>query len=186
MVDDGSTDSSSTVLDLYSDEIRVVRMSKNIGIGAVSKAAMELIETEFFIRLDSDDYLGDDFLRVLGPIARDCSDRLDLLTCDYLEVNQVEMRINQSSLSSDEAYLNFGAGMVFRTATVREVGGYNPNLRHREDYDLHLRLREHGSRRLHVPVPLYRRYIRGDNLSLSAEHETMKRRMDKNWRKNSA
>ena len=174
VLDDGSTDETNSILKLYEKDVTTVKYSKNRGIGWISVNALRMIETEYFVRLDSDDFFGADFLRVLAPIARHANPKFDVISCNYLQVDEREFRSETLDLSSATDLQNFGAGMLFKTSSVLAAGGYDKNLRTREDLDLHLKLEKIGALRFHVPVPLYRRYVRGDNLSLKNEHKTMK------------
>jgi glycosyltransferase involved in cell wall biosynthesis len=177
VLDDGSTDSTESVLKLYAEEIMAIRFGKNRGVGWVSKEALNNIETDYFMRLDSDDFLSEDCLRVLAPIAKGSNSSFDLISCNYVQVDENEFRSEVIDLSDDKNLYNFGAGMLFKTEVVKRAGGYNASLRTREDLDLHLRLGKAGVSRFHVPIPLYRRYVRTDNLSLSEDHASNKIRM---------
>ena len=174
VLDDGSTDETNSILKLYENDVTIKKFSKNRGIGWISFNALSIIETEYFVRLDSDDFFGVDFLRVLSPIARHANPKFDVISCNYLQVDEREFRSEILDLSGTTDLQNFGAGMLFKTASVVAAGGYDKNLRTREDLDLHLKLEKVGALRFHVPVPLYRRYVRGDNLSLKNEHKTKK------------
>ena len=177
VLDDGSTDDSDSILRHYKDDILALKFPENRGVGWASQEALGKIETEYFLRLDSDDFLGEEFARVLAPIARLAEPKFDIVSCNYIQVDQREYRSEVIDLSSSSDLHNFGAGMLLRTETVNRAGGYNVDLRTREDLDLHLKLEKAQASRFHVPIPLYRRYIRDDNLSLKADHEEKKIRI---------
>lgn len=177
VVDDGSTDGTEDALRHYGGLVDYEKLATNSGVGLASQFALEMVDSEFFVRLDSDDYLSKHFLSTTVPILGFNGD-FGLVTCDYMEVDEFENQIKRLDLSNDATYQDYGAGMVFRTESVRLAGGYNQTLRHREDLDLHRRLLATGLNRFHVPVPLYRRRVHGGNLSSLPEHTAEKQRIE--------
>jgi GT2 family glycosyltransferase len=109
--------------------------------------------------------------------------RLDIISCNYVQIDEAESRHEVLSLEDSTDLFEFGAGMLFRTEAVKDAGGYNSKLRTREDLDLHLRLERLGATRFHVPIPLYRRYIGSDNLSSTLEHRETRLRMIRDAKK---
>lgn len=177
VVDDGSTDGTEESLMHLGDLIHYERLEQNSGVGVASQVALDMVEAEFFVRLDSDDFLGKHFLSTMVPILN-WNSHVGLVTCDFMEVDEYENQIRRLDLSQDNALFDFGAGMVFRSEIVRQAGGYNRDLRHREDLDLHKRLLDIGNVRHHVPVPLYRRKIHCGNISHLPEHAAAKKRIE--------
>jgi glycosyltransferase involved in cell wall biosynthesis len=60
VVDDGSTDDSKSILDKFCNEIPnliVIKFSKNRGFANALNAGMEMVNTEFVLRLDPDDWI---------------------------------------------------------------------------------------------------------------------------------
>ena len=56
--------------------------------------------------------------------------------------------------------------IMFRTQMIKKIGNYNPKLREAEDHDLTNRLMK-KYQTFHLPIPLYRYYIHGKNISFS-------------------
>lgn len=56
IVDDASTDSTCQLIENYSDpRIRLIRQSKNLGVGATLNYALQFIESEYVAKIDADD-----------------------------------------------------------------------------------------------------------------------------------
>jgi len=82
--------------------------------------------------------------------------------------------MNLVRLDSIEKLYDHGAGVLFRRSSLEAIGGYDDTLRNAEDYDLLYRLMKNGSKGFYLPVPMYRYYIHGDNMTLSGERELFK------------
>ena len=167
VLDDGSTDETEEVLHQFRHKISILRNQVNLGVGQSSQIALEASTGEFFVRVDSDDFISSDFLQtLLMPIKH--RQEIGLVTCDHLLVNDKEQPQGVETLEDKEEYMNYGAGMVFRKSEIVKVGGYDTTLRFGEDLDLHMRLSNSGVVRFHYPVPLYRRRIHAANMSSSS------------------
>lgn len=178
VIDDGSTDGTEQALHHLGGLIRYEKLEKNVGVGEASQIALNMTQAEFFVRLDSDDYLSRHFLSTCVPIL-DWNSDIDFVSCDFMAVDAYENQIGRIDLSGEEQLLDYGAGMVFRTELVKSAGGYTKGLRHREDFDLHSRLRKLNAVRYHMPVPLYRRRLHEGNISAEPEHNIEKLRLEK-------
>ena len=62
VVNDGSTDRTSYALELFSEDIIVINNQKNLGLPASLNKAIDYINTKYFVRVDGDDYVGNNFL----------------------------------------------------------------------------------------------------------------------------
>lgn len=181
VVDDGSTDGTMSALSHFGTSINVFRLDNNCGPGAASAFALQHVQSEFFARVDSDDFISSNFANCLLPPLL-YNNQLKLASCDYLEVDEWESVVRIVDLSDPQSLENFGAGMIFRTTAVLEAGGYTEELRFREDLDLHLRLGLSNRERFHYPVPLYRRKVHEGNLSQDENHDREKGRIIEEFR----
>lgn len=176
VVDDGSKDDTQEFLKPYLNKVITIRNSSNLGVGKSSQIALESSRGEFFVRVDSDDFVSSDFLHtMLLPLK--FNENLDLITCDHLLVNDLEEPRGVENLFADSSYVDFGAGMLFRKSRLMEVGGYDPTLRYGEDLDLHLRLQKIHAKRYHFPVPLYRRRIHPNNMYNTSLDQIQRRKI---------
>lgn len=162
VVDDGSSDETPSILARFADpRLRVVRHS-NVGLTRSLNRGIELARGEFLARQDADDvsmpqrlerqvellddnpeagfsgtwvHLIDEQDRIFGDVQYAVED--DAIRAAHLQENQ------------------FAHGsLLFRKALVERVGGYRPEFRFAQDYDLTLRLLEF-TRAANVPRYLY-------------------------------
>ena len=72
VVDDGSTDGSSEVLDRFAadERVRVIRQDRNYGPAAARNVGLDAARGEFVQFTDADDLLAPDALRLLSVAAR--------------------------------------------------------------------------------------------------------------------
>lgn len=149
IVDDGSTDNTSKILDGFKDQ-RIVRLKneKNIGLASSLNLALSAARGEFLARMDADDISTPN--RFLNQV-------------EYLEKNpdiavlgtfmkQIDMEGNTIGVLSapcDHELIRwkmlfetavFHATVMMRKKDVDRVGGYDPNFRHIEDAELWSRM----------------------------------------------
>lgn len=149
------------LLDDYerSDErIHVVYLAQNGGVSAASNAALELARGEFIALLDHDDELASDALWQIAKSLAQNPD-VDMLYSDEdkltLEGKHVQPHFKPGW--SPELLLSYMYTChlgVYRTARVRELGGFRSDFDQAQDYDLALRMSRRGKVR-HVPGALY-------------------------------
>ncbi len=182
VVDDGSTDDTAErVAPFLTDpRFRLLR-TENRGLAEARNAGIAVARAPFVSLLDGDDryrptYLG----RMLGRLT--VEPKVDFVTCDAQSFaegsvggEQFSRRYRQAEPISTMSLLRgetaiFGLCMI-RTDLLREVGGYDRNLRAAEDLDLWLRLLGGGAIGGYVPEVLvdYRRRLG----SLSQNHRLL-------------
>jgi glycosyltransferase involved in cell wall biosynthesis len=170
VVDDASTDASIDIIREFSNDVRLIRQDTNQGVAAASNVGLEAARGHYWMRVDADDFLNTHACAFLGSIL-DENPEVDFVYCDHHRVDVRGVKISRVRLDTDEALYEHGAGVLFRTERLRELGGYDPVLRNAEDRDLLMRLRAEGSQGYYLPVSLYRYYIHGDNISLGEDRE---------------
>lgn len=166
VVDDGSTDNSAEIIQSFKG-IRFIPIGSNRGVGFASSVALREAEGRFFMRVDSDDFIGRDSCRILASIL-DQADEFGFSYGDVRKVFDESGHRETVPLADKKSLYEHGAGVLFRTAVVRDVGGYDENLRNCEDLDLFLRLERNGVKGIRLPIPLYRYHIHSSNTSLEA------------------
>ena len=61
VVNDASTDKTKEILELYNDDITLINNNKNLGLPSSLNIAIKKIKTSYFVRVDSDDYVNENF-----------------------------------------------------------------------------------------------------------------------------
>jgi len=149
VVDDGSTDNSVEIVEGLG--VRVVRMGKNQGRGAVRAQAMEAARNEFVLCCDATNQLAanfmenalkwfasDDVLAVYGRwFDRHARTVVDRWRARHLFLQEIPQTICHGYDLSTH-------GAIMRKSAALRVGNYNRLLRHGEDFDLGVRLHTIG------------------------------------------
>ncbi len=170
VIDDNSTDDSINFLKNYKNKIRVFKNKKNMGIGYSSNLAIKKAKGKFFIRVDSDDYLGRLAIENMSNILIE-NNKYAYVYCDHIRIDSNGFREKKIKLDNEENIRNHGAGILFRTDIIKKIGNYDAGLREGEDYDLIKRLNENRYKSFYLPIPLYRYYIHEKNISKSGKRK---------------
>ena len=145
VVDDGSADHSVAVAEGLG--VRVIRLEKNKGRGAVRAQAMEAARNEFVLCCDATNRLSANFVeialkwfsseQVVGVYGRWC-DRNVRTAVDRWRARHLFQQEIPHEIRRRRPLSTYGA-MVRKSAVLR-AGNYNCLLRHGEDFDLGIRL----------------------------------------------
>jgi len=155
--------------------LRVLWLAENVGLARALNAALPLVQTEWTARADADDYnLPDRFEKQIRAILG-YHGELDLLGGAIVEVDRAgaPLAVREVPLHAEDIVrwlprrCPFNHMTVaYRTALVREVGGY-PEIHLKEDYGLWAGLLARGARSANLPDVLVR---------ASADRELYRRR----------
>lgn len=102
MIDDGSTDDSGKILDEYSkmDQRFKVVHKQNGGVSAARQTGLELVQGEYVIHADSDDWVEPTMLEELYAKAQ--AEKADVVICDFYSNTETEQKyVVQRPSSSD-------------------------------------------------------------------------------------
>lgn len=174
VVDDASTDGSVELLSEFGPDLITVFNETNLGVAASSNRGLETATGEYFMRVDADDFLNQ-FASAFMMEVLDTNPEIDFVYCDHYRVDVRGVKISKVRLDNDDALFEHGAGVMFRSQLLRDIGGYDDTLSNCEDYDLLVRIKQGGYRGFYLPVPLYRYYIHGENLTLGPDREAARR-----------
>ncbi|WP_440920534.1 glycosyltransferase family 2 protein [Candidatus Pelagibacter sp.] len=177
VIDDASTDESLKYLKGFEKYIKIYRNKKNMGAGYSSKLAVKKSKGKYFIRVDSDDYLNKYSVQIMSEIL-DFNRNLAFVYADHYRVDEYGFKQKIIKLNSKKKILSHGAGIMFRTQMIKKIGNYNPKLREAEDHDLINRLMK-KYQTFHLPIPLYRYYIHGKNISFSGNRKQIINKLKK-------
>jgi glycosyltransferase involved in cell wall biosynthesis len=149
VVDDGSSDDSVKIAEELG--VRVVRMGKNQGRGAVRAVAMEKARNELVVCGDATNQLCENFLEIALKwfandqivaafgryVDRNPRGAVDRWRARHLFKQDIPQTVYQRGFLS-----TYGA--IMRKSAVMRAGNYDRLLRHGEDWNLGLRLRAIG------------------------------------------
>ncbi|MCP4379167.1 MAG: glycosyltransferase family 2 protein, partial [bacterium] len=141
VINDGSTDNTSDVLDAYRDNPRIrIIDQENKGLNVTNNIALRLARGKYITRLDGDDYMDENLLQVLSN-ALDARDDIGLVYPDYYHVDEggevIEI-VRREKLDDETQLLDLpahGACTMFRRDLLREVGGYIEDFTCQDGYE---------------------------------------------------
>jgi len=181
VVDDGSTQHHiADVLQEYAARDRRIRPQvggENKGVSHALNRALEMARGDFVVLLDHDDFLEEQALfRVAESLLED---KPDMLYADEVQVkgdvNDIRQYTYRPAFSLE--YLRSHPFIVhpvgFRTQLLRDIGGFDEDLRISQDYDLILRASEKARAIVHIPEILYRWRIHGSSAGTQKLHDVM-------------
>jgi len=141
--------------------VKYLRSRKNGHISDASNRALALATGDFIVLVDHDDLIPDYTLFVVAHYINQHPDA-DVL---YSDEDKIDLHNNRSApyfKGNFSKFLMYGHNMVshlgvYRSALVREIGGFRLGLEGSQDYDLLLRCYERSSdaRIVHIPHVLY-------------------------------
>ncbi len=179
IAEDNSTDPEiRETLEKYckaDERIKVVYREQNGHISRASNSALELARGEYSVLMDHDDILCEDALYEMAR-AINIKGGADLIYSD-------EDKLDEWGLHSDPHFKpdwcpdnllsrNYlGHVCAFKTAQIRDVGGWRVGYEGSQDYDLVLRYTEIYDKVIHIPEVLYHWRIHSESAAMS---ETVK------------
>ena len=98
VVDDGSDDRTDYGLNLFIDEIVLIKNEKNLGLPASLNRGIKMSRANHIVRVDSDDYVNEHFLPLLNNFMEQ-NKYMDAIACDYFLVDD-EGNYSQKKLSN--------------------------------------------------------------------------------------
>ncbi len=155
IINDGSSDGTLAIMQEYAakdDRIRIIDQD-NTGLTIALCRGIETARGEFIARMDADDIsLPERFEKQMAVI--EAKPELVAVTSDVQHFTELGHGPGYSSLHRDPRLLPFllcfenalgGHGQViFRRSAYDAAGGYNPEFRFSQDYDLWTRLTDQG------------------------------------------
>ncbi|MFH0809601.1 MAG: glycosyltransferase family 2 protein [Pseudomonadota bacterium] len=162
IVDDGSSDDTRAALDRYRGDDRIViHRQENQGLSRASQAALLSARGEYVIRLDADDWFDENILFVLNNVLDTHQDYAMVYT-DYYRTNEEGELLEQVVLGkvNGDTVLDLPAlntGTMIRKSCLVELGGYNPDIRCQDNYDLWIRfIQKYKACNINLPLWYYR------------------------------
>jgi glycosyltransferase involved in cell wall biosynthesis len=154
VVDDASTDRTAFALDLFEDDIRVLRNGDQQGLPGSLNVGIRAARGRFVVRIDADDYVHAQYVNVLSMHLH-MNPEMAAVACDYYLVDDTEQHLEK--VNCLEAPI--GCGIMFRIEHLIELGLYDRDMRVHEDKDLMIRfLEKYVVHRVALPLYRYRRH----------------------------
>tara|TARA_Y100001970_G_C14211661_1_gene847290 strand:+ start:641 stop:1264 length:624 start_codon:yes stop_codon:yes gene_type:complete len=168
IVDDCSTDDSLKYIEPFLKDIKFIRTEKNSGVAEASNLGVFQAIGQFFFRVDADDYINKDMSQMMKKYM-ESNHNAFCVSSDYLLVDEMENIIERKYAKID----NISCGIMYRTDLFKELGGYNPKMRHREEEELRKRLGD-AYKIHHLDIPFYRYRMHKNNKTRQKEYSTWK------------
>ncbi len=165
IIDDGSTDNSKDILKNYLNDKRIrVIFQKKIGMIKSIIKAIKNTKSDFFVRLDADDWLHKDFLKETIKTINSHKD-IALVFPDYFETDEnskIINRISRNKFNANATLLDFpahGACTLFRRKLYNKTSGYSSNINAQDGYDIWLKIiKKFRVKNLNKPLFYYRQH----------------------------
>ena len=159
VVNDSSTDGTSTILENYSNDVRVFNLQENLGLAGARNFGIKKAKGQFIIFLDADDYLHKETLRVQKLFLEE-NNNLDAVSVDYYLVDERGRHIEHVNANEKP----IACGIMFRKDFLFNIGLYDEGFRAREEEDLRIRWNEKYNI-YNIILPLYRYRMHDSNLT---------------------
>ena len=150
VIDDGSTDKTSTVLNAFKEEIKLIKNFKNKGLPFSLNKGIKNAKGRFVVRVDSDDYVNKEFLKFLEMYLLHNND-IQAVASDYYLVDD-----DENILKVKNSFKNpIGCAIMFRIESLIDIGLYDKSFKIHEEKDLRIRFLK-NQKMARLPIPLYR------------------------------
>ena len=168
LVDDCSTDNSMEVIELFLEDIVLLKTPVNSGVAAASNLGIENSKGQYVVRVDADDFVNSDMCYFMS-LYLDANHDAFGVACDYVLVDQHEDLIERKYAEKD----NISCGKMYRKDLFLQLGGYNSDARHREEEELRKRLSDFY--KIHyLKMPFYRYRMHDHNKTKTKEYKNTK------------
>lgn len=163
LIDDGSSDNSLKALQPFLHSLVLIEHEKNLGLPAALNSGIRAARGQFVVRMDADDYVHEEYLNILSLYLR-LNNEIDAVACDYTLVDQRQNQMTHMDCLKDP----IGCAIMYRIEQLIDLGLYDERFIVREDEDMSRRFSEKYAL-TRIPIPLYKYYIHGENLTSNAE-----------------
>ena len=167
LINDGSSDNTKKAIEPFVGDLIIIENKKNLGLPASLNKGIKKARGQFIVRVDSDDYVHVEFLKILS-LHLQLNHSIDAIASDYLLVNN-----DQDILGQNNCLKNLiGCGVMFRLKHLIDIGLYDESFLLREEEELMIRFKsKYKISRLQLPLYRYRKH---EN-NITNNKETMKK-----------
>lgn len=154
VINDCSVDRTRFALEVFEDDILLLNNEDRLGLPASLNVGIRKARGQFVVRVDGDDYVHRDFIKILELHLR-LNEDIDAVACDYIVVDDNEHVIGQKNCLQD----HIACGILFRIEQLIDIGLYDETFLCLEDQDLRIRfLKQFNIERVRLPLYRYRRH----------------------------
>jgi len=164
LVEDGPlTEELNNILNSFENKLPLnrVRLSENIGLGAALNKGLERCKYEFVFRMDTDDVCSKNRFKEQIDFFKD-NPEVDILGSWANDIDEVgdflKLRTVPESDGEIKKYIwtcpIIHPSVAYKKGCINKIGGYDKNLKRRQDYDLWFRAVEAGSVFYNIQKPL--------------------------------
>lgn len=152
VVDDASTDDSLEIIKSFRDRITLLQQPSNMGLAHSSNLGILNAKGRYVVRVDSDDYVHSDFLKILLTGFEFFGKECEAVSTDYLCVTPEGLTLEYGS-----AILNpIACAIAFKMDALESLGFYDSKLRIDEEIDLREKFSAAGYNLRNINLPMYR------------------------------
>ncbi len=171
VINDCSTDNTKQVISPFIGDINYLENNRKLGLPQTLNTGIKNAKGQFIIRVDADDYVHWDFLKILSMHLQ-LNLSIDAIACDYLLVDNHQNIISYKNCLEEP----IGCGIMFKLEHLIDVGLYDADFLAREDEELILRFeKKYSVSRVQLPLYRYRKHKH----NLTNDKNTMKKYNDK-------
>ena len=174
LVNDEPEERLEDVCNIFSEHlnIRLINNEKNMGLPASLNKILQNSLGQYFVRIDSDDYVSKHFLYMLstfldmnsGPRIMKSNMNCQAVACDYFKVDNTGQIMSRHSAEKEFV----ACGIMFTYESLCDIGFYDENYKMREGHEMIRRFRE-KYKVYNLPLPLYKYRIHESNRTKDSE-----------------
>ena len=154
VINDGSKDKTGRILKTFQNHIKIISNKRNKGLAFSLNQGIESSKGRFIVRLDSDDYVNREYLKILQMYLL-YNNESNAVSCDYFIVDEIENIIKKENSKKKP----IGCGIMFRAESLINVGMYDKKFLVHEDRDLRIRFtKKYNIDRIALPLYRYRKH----------------------------
>lgn len=154
VMNDASNDRTRFALEIFEKDICLINNEKRLGLPKSLNKVIRKARGNFVVRLDGDDYVNYDYLKILSMFLQLNPD-IDAIACDYLEVDDHEYVLATKNCLKEP----IACGIMFRIEQLIDIGLYDEKFILCEDEDLRFRfLKKYKIDQVRLPLYRYRRH----------------------------
>ena len=162
---------------MFKDSVKIIKLKKNRGV-AYFNVGIKKSSGDFVLRLDADDFLNKYAIQFLSEVLIN-NKNLDFVYCDHFRADEMGFKEELIKLNNFEVLFEHGAGVMFKRRVFNKIGFYDESLKIVKTMTLIRVTRKFKG--FYLPIPLYRYYIHGANISLKKDREKLKESEKKIW-----